>query len=69
MLDLSKEYLSDFHSLIEEGKDRALIKKLESLHATDIAFILNQIKRDDVHYTYRLISDDSRSEVLAELDD
>jgi len=69
MLDLSKEYLSDFHSLIEEGKDRILIKKLESLHATDIALILNQIKRDDVHYTYRLIADDSRSEVLAELDD
>ena len=69
MLDLSKEYLSEFHSLIEEGKDRILIKRLESLHATDIALILNQIKRDDVHYTYRLIDDDSRSDVLAELDD
>ena len=69
MLDLSKEYLSTFHSLIEEGKDRALIKQLESLHANDIALILNQIRRDDVHYLYRLLADDSRSEVLAELDE
>lgn len=69
MLDLSKEYLSKFHSLIEEGKDRALIKKLETLHANDIALILNQIKRDDVHYLYRLLSDDARSDVLAELDE
>ena len=69
MLDLSKEYLSKFHSLIEEGKDRALIKELETLHANDIALILNQIKRDDVHYLYRLLADDSRSDVLAELDE
>ena len=69
MLDLSKEYLSKFHSLIEEGKDRALIKKLETLHANDIALILNQIKRDDVHYLYRLLADDARSDVLAELDE
>ena len=69
MLDLSKEYLSKFHSLIEGGKDRALIKKLETLHANDIALILNQIKRDDVHYLYRLLADDARSDVLAELDE
>ena len=69
MLDLSKEYLSLLHSLIEEGKDRALIKKLEPLHANDIALILNQIKRDDVHYLYRLLADDARSDVIAELDE
>ena len=69
MLDLTKEYLSDIHTLIEEGKDRDLADLLEPIHASDIALILNQIRRDDVHYIYRVLKDDSRSEVLHELDE
>jgi magnesium transporter len=69
MLELDNKYLNELHTLIEEGRDRALSKQLGALHPTDIAEVLNQLKRDDVHYTYRLLSDEDKSEVLVELDD
>ena len=31
--------------------------------------MLNQLKRDDVHYTYRLLSDDLKSDVLVDLNE
>ena len=39
------------------------------MHPTDIARVLNQLKRDDVHYAYRLLSDDLKSDVLVDLND
>lgn len=69
MLELDNKYLDDLHSLIEEGKDRVLSKKISALHPTDIAKVLNQLKRDDVHYTYRLLSDDLKSDVLVDLNE
>ena len=69
MLELDNKYLDDLHTLIEEGKDRVLSKKISALHPTDIAKVLNQLKRDDVHYTYRLLSDDLKSDVLVDLNE
>ena len=69
MLELDNKYLDNLHSLIEEGKDRVLSKKISALHPTDIAKVLNQLKRDDVHYTYRLLSDDLKSDVLVDLNE
>ena len=69
MLELDNKYLENLHSLIEEGKDRVLSKKISALHPTDIARVLNQLKRDDVHYAYRLLSDDTKSDVLVDLND
>ena len=50
MLELDNKYLENLHTLIEESKDRVLSKKISALHPTDIARVLNQLKRDDVHY-------------------
>ena len=69
MLELDNKYMENLHSLIEEGKDRVLSKKISALHPTDIARVLNQLKRDDVHYAYRLLSDDTKSDVLVDLND
>lgn len=69
MLELDNKYLDDLHTLIEEGKDRVLSKKISALHPTDIAKVLNQLKRDDVHYSYRLLSDDLKSDVLVDLNE
>lgn len=69
MLELDNKYLDELHALIEEGKDRALSKQIGALHPTDIAEVLNHLKRDDVHYTYRLLSDENKSEVLVDLSD
>ena len=42
---------------------------LDDLHETDIALILNQLRRDDVSYAYRLLKDDIRPAVLSDVDD
>lgn len=67
MKDLDKEYLLQIHSLIEQGKDSNLVQQLESLHHTDIAEIINQLTRDDVHYIYKLLSHDLKADVLVDL--
>lgn len=69
MLELTKEYLDEIQTLIEEGKENSLETHLEELHATDIALILNQLRREDVQYIYRLLKDNIRPAVLSEVDD
>ncbi len=69
MLELDNKYIENLHTLIEEGKDSVLSKKIRALHPTDIARVLNQLKHDDVYYTYRLLSDDLKSDVLVDLND
>ena len=69
MLEVDNKYIEDLYTLIEEGKDSVLSKRISALHPTDIAKVLNQLKRDYVHYTYRLLSDDLKSDVLVDLNE
>ncbi|MBT6175222.1 MAG: magnesium transporter [Flavobacteriales bacterium] len=69
MQEITKEYLDEIQSLIEQGEERSLVAHLEDLHETDIALILNQLKREDVNYAYRLLKDDIRPAVLVDVDD
>ncbi|MDE0722459.1 MAG: magnesium transporter [Flavobacteriales bacterium] len=69
MQEITKEYLDEIQTLIEKGEERSLVARLEELHETDIALILNQLRREDVSYAYRLLKDDIRPAVLADVDD
>lgn len=69
MLEINNEFISNIHSLIEEGKDSLITETLESLHPSDIADVLDKLKRDDVHYIYKLLNLENRSDVLVELED
>ena len=69
MQEITKEYLDEIQSLIEQGEERSLVAHIEDLHETDIALILNQLKREDVNYAYRLLKDDIRPAVLVDVDD
>ena len=69
MQEITKEYLDEIQTLIEQGEERSLVAHLEDLHETDIALILNQLKREDVNYAYRLLKDDIRPAVLVDVDD
>ena len=69
MQEITKEYLDEIQTLIEQGKERSLVAHLEDLHETDIALILNQLRREDVNYVYRLLKDDIRPAVLVDVDD
>ncbi|MDG2362657.1 MAG: magnesium transporter, partial [Flavobacteriales bacterium] len=69
MQEITKEYLDEIQTLIEQEKERSLVAHLEDLHETDIALILNQLRREDVNYVYRLLKDDIRPAVLVDVDD
>ena len=69
MQEITKEYLYEIQTLIEQGEETSLVAHLDDLHATDIALILNQLRRDDVSYAYRLLKDDIRPAVLSDVDD
>jgi magnesium transporter len=69
MQEITKEYLDEIQTLIEQGDERSLVAHIEDLHETDIALILNQLRREDVSYAYRLLKDDIRPAVLADVDD
>ena len=69
MQEITIEYLDEIQTLIEQGEERSLVAHLEDLHETDIALILNQLRREDVNYAYRLLKDDIRPAVLVDVDD
>lgn len=69
MQEITKEYLDEIQTLIEQGEERSLVSHIEDLHETDIALILNQLKRENVYYAYRLLKDDIRPAVLVDVDD
>jgi magnesium transporter len=69
MQEITKEYLYEIQTLIEQGEEKSLVAHLDDLHETDIALILNQLRRDDVSYAYRLLKDDIRPAVLSDVDD
>ena len=69
MQEITKEYLYEIQTLIEQGEERSLVAHLDDLHETDIALILNQLRRDDVSYAYRLLKDDIRPAVLSDVDE
>lgn len=69
MQEITKEYLDEIQTQIEQGEERSLVAHLEDLHETDIALILNQLRREDVNYAYRLLKDDIRPAVLVDVDD
>lgn len=69
MLEINNDFIENIHSLIAEGKDSLLTESLATLHPSDISEILNKLKRDDVHYIYKVLDLENRSDVLVELDD
>jgi magnesium transporter len=69
MITITKEYLDEIQTLIKEGQESSVASHLEELHETDIALILNQLRREDINYAYRLLKDNIRPTVLSEADD
>jgi len=69
MKELNTEYLAKLQALIDKGSDNSLSEQLSTLHPTDIAQVLNQLKAENILKAYKLLSDDLKSEVLVDLHD
>lgn len=66
---LSKELLSELREWIADGKDTAIAQATVDAHPADIAELLNELKRDEAVYVYRLLDEEKAAEVMLELDD
>jgi len=66
---LSKELLSELREWIADGKDTAIAQATIDAHAADIAELLNELKRDEAVYVYRLLDEEKAADVILELDD
>tara|TARA_B110000444_G_C18851112_1_gene605684 strand:- start:5169 stop:6530 length:1362 start_codon:yes stop_codon:yes gene_type:complete len=69
MKELNTEYLTKLQALIDKGSNYSLSEQLSTLHPTDIAQVLNQLKAENILKAYKLLSDDLKSEVLVDLHD
>lgn len=66
---LSKELLSELREWIADGKDTAIAQATLDAHPADIAELLNELKRDEAVYVYRLLDEVKAADVMLELDD
>ena len=66
---LSKELLSELREWIADGKDTAIAQATIDAHPADIAELLNELKREEAVYVYRLLDEEKAADVMLELDE
>jgi magnesium transporter len=67
--NLSKELLAELREWIAEGKDTSILEATDGLHPADIAELIDELRKDEAVYLYRLIDEELAAEVMLELDD
>jgi len=67
--ELTREYLSELRTIIEERDDKSAREKLEQLHPADIAEIYENISLEESTYLYLLLDPEKASDVLVELEE
>lgn len=66
---INNAYIEDLTILIEKKKSEELIKIIESLHAVDIAEIIEYLSSEHIKYFYDLVPEEVSATVLIELED
>ena len=61
------EYISRIEALIEKQDDIGLHNYLDTMHAADIAEVLENLESDDQRHVFGLLTDEKATEVLEEL--
>jgi magnesium transporter len=67
--NLSKELLANLRDWIEEGKDTSIQEVLTDVHPADIAELINELRRDEAVYLYRILEEELAADVMLELDE
>jgi magnesium transporter len=68
-IELTREYLNELRSIIEQKNDEAALAKLEDLHPADIAAIYDGLTIEEAKYLYLLLDPEKASDVLVELEE
>lgn len=67
--NLTKELLSEIREWIADGKDTTLHEVTRDVHPADIAELINELRREEAVYLYRILDEEFAAEVMLELDD
>ena len=67
--ELTRKYIEDLKSLIEERNDSAALAMMEDLHPADIAEIYENLSLEEATYLYLLLDPEKASDVLVELEE
>ncbi|WP_299583852.1 magnesium transporter [uncultured Sunxiuqinia sp.] len=65
--ELNREYIDELKTLIESESKEAILEKLESLHPTDIAELMDELTMDEAKYLYLLLDPEKASDVMVEI--
>jgi magnesium transporter len=66
---LTKELLAELRQAIADGKDTALQNLTSDLHPADIAELINELRREEAVYIYRILDEEKAADVMLELDE
>lgn len=67
--NLTKELLSEIREWIADGKDTALHEVTKDLHPADIGELINELRREEAVYLYRILDEERAADVMLELDE
>jgi magnesium transporter len=67
--ELTKEYIENLKSVIQQGDEKGALKLISPLHAADIADIYDDLTIDEARFLYLLLDGEKAADVLIELED
>lgn len=67
--ELTKSFLDDLKTGIQEGRDTLVLETVALLHASDIAEILDELNTEQAVYVFRLLNSEIGADVLVELNE
>ena len=67
--ELTREYVDELRSIIEQQDDQVALRMLQDLHPADIAEIYVNLSIEEAKYLYLLLDPEKASDVLVELEE
>ncbi len=67
--ELTKDFIEELRTAIENKDEKTALKILDSLHAADIAEIYDAVNIDEAKFLYLLLDKETAADTLAELDE
>ncbi len=65
--ELNREFIDELRVLVESQSAEAILDKLEGLHPTDIAELMDELNMDEAKYLYLLLDPEKASDVMVEI--
>jgi magnesium transporter len=67
--EITKEFIKELSEAIASGNDSFIVETLSPVHPADIAEVFEELSVEDAKYIFKLLPEDTASDVLVELDE